>query len=381
MKVWFVGFLGLIGVSLGLTVVGQEVIKIGFIAPLTGPAAADGYSALQSALLAVDYINQQGGIHGVPLQLIYYDDALSPDLAAALTRKLIEGDKVAVVISGSYSGPTRAAAVVCQELRVPLIAAYAVHPAIPLTGEYIFRLGIAGEIQGKAAALFACRELGAKRIALLVINIDFGVTIAESFKKEAVALGATIVYEKRFPLGETEFRDYLMAIKAADPDLVFAPAYYNEAANITRQFRELGLRCWLMGVEGYDSPKYIELAGPAANGVFITTDLDRDSPRAITQFFLKAYEERTGIPADMVGASAFDAVMLTSHVLRAVGTNPRAFIEYLVNVKNFEDAVTGPIYGFREPRTAIRPITIQIVLNRQFRYLYKYTPEELGIVW
>jgi len=354
---------------------GQEVIKIGFIAPLTGPAAADGFSALQSALLAVDFINAQGGINGVPLQLIYYDDALSLDLAAALTRKLIEGDKVAVVISGSYSGPSRAAAAVAQGLKVPFLAAYAVHPAIVETGEYCFRIGMDARIQGRAGAYFAIRELGAKRIALLVINVDFGISLAEAFKETATKLGATIVYEKRFPLGEVEFRDYLMAIKAADPDLVYAPAYYNEAANITRQFRELGLRCWLMGCEGYDSPKYLELAGPAANGVFITTDLDRDSPRSVVQYFLKSYKERTGIEADMVGASAFDAVMIAAHVLRKVGTDPKAFIEYLNQLTNFEEAVTGPIIMF-DQRRAVRPISIQIVLNGKFRYFYKYGPED-----
>jgi len=358
-----------------VAVFGQQVIKIGFIAPLTGPAAADGYSALQSALIAVDYINAHGGINGIPVQLVYYDDALSPDQAAALARKLIEGDKVAVVVSGSYSSTSRAAAAVCQELRVPFVAAYAVHPSIVQAGEYAFRVGMAAQIQGRVGGYFACRELGARRIALLIMNNDFGISLAQAFKDAALPLGATIVYEKRYPLGETEFRDYLTAIKAADPDLVYAPGYYNEAANITRQFRELGLRCWLMGDEGYDSPKYLELAGPAANGVFITTDLNRDSSRPITQFFLKAYEEKTGIPADMVGASAFDAVMIVAHVLRQVGTDPQAFITYLSGLTNFEDAATGPILAFQE-RTAIRPIQIQIVLNGKFRYFYEFGPEE-----
>jgi branched-chain amino acid transport system substrate-binding protein len=354
---------------------GQQAIKVGFIAPLTGPAAADGFSALQSALLAVDYINAHGGINGVPLELVYYDDALSPDQAAALTRKLIEGDKVVAVVSGSYSSTSRAAAAVCQELKVPFVAAYAVHPSIVQVGEYAFRVGMAAQIQGRIGGYFAVRELGAKRIAFLIMNNDFGISLAQAFKDAATSLGATLVYEKRYPVGETEFRDYLTAIKAADPDLLYAPGYYNEAANITRQFRELGLRCWLMGDEGYDSPKYLELAGPAANGVFITTDLDRDSRRPITQFFLKAYEERTGIPADMVGASAFDAVMIVAHVLRQAGTDPKAFIVYLAELKNFEDAATGPILMFQE-RTAVRPMQIQIVLNGKFRHFYEYGPEE-----
>jgi len=77
----------------------------------------------------------------------------------------------------------------------------------------------------------------------------------------------------------------------------------------------------------------------------------------------------------MVGASAFDAVMIAAHVLRKVGTDPKAFIEYLNQLTNFEEAVTGPIIMF-DQRRAVRPISIQIVLNGKFRYFYKYGPED-----
>jgi len=177
-------------------------------------------------------------------------------------------------------------------------------------------------------------------------------------------------------LGETEFRSYLNAIKAANPDLIYAPGYYNEAANIVSQAREVGLKCWLMGDEGYDSPKFIELAKSAANGVFITTDLNRDSDRPMTQYFLKNYKKRTNIDADMVGASAFDAVMLVSHILNKVGTDANKIIQYWDTIKNFEDCATGPILMFQN-RSAIRPMDIQIVLNNKFRYFYRYYEPEV----
>ncbi|HXK98730.1 ABC transporter substrate-binding protein [Acetomicrobium sp.] len=361
---------------LSISAYAQETVKVGFIAPLTGFAAADGYSSLESAKLAVDYVNEHGGIKGKKLELVSYDDACQPDQASALTRKLIENDKVAVMISGSYSSPSRAAAVICQQAKVPFTSTYAVHPSIVEAGEYCHRIGMAAPIQGRTGGYFAVRELGAKRIALLIMNNDFGVSLAEALKETAIKLGAQIVYEKKYPLGETEFRNYLNAIKAADPDLIYAPGYYNEAANIVPQAREIGLKCWLMGDEGYDSPKFIELAGAAANGVFITTDLNRDSDRPMTQYFLKNYKERTNIDADMVGASAFDAVMLVSHILNKVGTDANKIIEYWDTIENFEDCSTGPILMFQN-RSAIRPMDIQIVLNNQFRYFYRYYEPEV----
>jgi len=325
----------------------QQTVKIGFITPLTGFAAADGYSSLESAKLAVDYVNEHGGIKGKKLELVSYDDACQPDQASALTKKLIENDKVVVMISGSYSSPSRATAVICQQAKVPFTSTYAVHPSIVEAGEYCHRIGMAAPIQGRTGGYFAARELAAKRIALLIMNNDFGVSLAEAFKETAIKLGAQIVYEKKYPLGETEFRSYLNAIKAANPDLIYAPGYYNEAANIVSQAREVGLKCWLMGDEGYDSPKFIELAKSAANGVFITTDLNRDSDRPMTQYFLKNYKKRTNIDADMVGASAFDAVMLVSHILNKVGTDANKIIQYWDTIKNFEDCATDPYSCFK----------------------------------
>lgn len=354
----------------------QETVKIGFITPLTGFAAADGFSSLESAKLAVDYVNEHGGIKGKKLELVSYDDACQPDQASALTKKLIENDKVVVMISGSYSSPSRAAAVICQQTKVPFTSTYAVHPSIVEAGEYCHRIGMAAPIQGRTGGYFAARELAAKRIALLIMNNDFGVSLAEAFKETAIKLGAQIVYEKKYPLGETEFRSYLNAIKAANPDLIYAPGYYNEAANIVSQAREIGLKCWLMGDEGYDSPKFIELAKSAANGVFITTDLNRDSNRPMTRYFLENYKKRTNIDADMVGASAFDAVMLVSHILNKVGTDTNKIIQYWDTIKNFEDCATGPILMFQN-RSAIRPMDIQIVLNNRFRYFYRYNEPEV----
>jgi len=353
----------------------QQTVKIGFITPLTGFAAADGYSSLESAKLAVDYVNEHGGIKGKKLELVSYDDACQPDQASALTKKLIENDKVVVMISGSYSSPSRAAAVICQQAKVPFTSSYAVHPSIVEAGEYCHRIGMA-PIQGRTGGYFAARELAAKRIALLIMNNDFGVSLAEAFKETAIKLGAQIVYEKKYPLGETEFRSYLNAIKAANPDLIYAPGYYNEAANIVSQAREVGLKCGLMGDEGYDSPKFIELAKSAANGVFITTDLNRDSNRPMTRYFLENYKKRTNIDADMVGASAFDAVMLVSHILNKVGTDANKIIQYWDTIKNFEDCATGPILMFQN-RSAIRPMDIQIVLNNRFRYFYRYNEPEV----
>lgn len=345
-----------------------QVYKIGIFSPTTGPAAADGTSALNAARLAVKFINEAGGVRGKKLELIHYDDAAKPDQAVSVVRKLIEQDKVIAIISGSYSGATRAAASVCQEAGVVMLSAYAVHPDITRTGDKIFRVGVLGTVEGKVGGALVVEKLGAKRIAILTLDNDFGRAITEGFKSYLQGKDVQIVFEEKYPLGETEFKAILQRVKDANPDVLFASAYYSEAANLVRQAKEIGLKAQIVGQEGYDSPKFLELAGEAAEGVIIVTDLNRDDPREIVQKFLKEYQKEYGIPADMVGASAFDAVQILAWAIEKGGPTTEGIVKALKELKNFDKAVTGPILYYTPGREAVRPVGVQIVKGGTFRY-------------
>ncbi len=355
-----------------------EPIKIGIFAPTTGFAAADGTSALQAAQLAVELINQEGGVLGRPLELIHYDDAAAPDQAAAIARKLIEQDQVVAGISGSYSGATRAAAPVFQEAGVVMISAYAIHPSITQTGDKIFRVGTLATVQGRVGAELIGNVLGHRRVAILTIDNDFGQSLTDGFKQHAEELGLEIVFEEKYPLGETDFRPIIGRLKEIGPESVYATAYYAEAAKLVSQAKDEGLEAQIVGQEGYDSPKFIELAGPAAEGVIITTDLNRDSERAIVQQFLTLYRERYGVDADMVGASAFDAVQVLAYGMETAGsTDSEAVAQAIQNLREFEQAVTGPFWYYTPGRELARPISSQIVRDGAFRFFHEFTDEEL----
>ena len=345
-----------------------EVYKIGFFSPTTGPAAADGTSALHAAQLAVKFINEAGGIKGKKLELIHYDDAAKPDQAVSVVRKLIEQDKVIAVISGSYSGATRAAAGVCQEAGIVMLSAYAIHPDITRTGDKIFRVGTLGTVEGKVGGALVVDKLGAKRVAILTIDNDFGRALTEGFKSYLEGKDVQIVFEEKYPLGETEFKAILQRVKEANPDVLFASGYYSEAANLVRQAKEIGLTAQIVGQEGYDSPKFLELAGDAAEGVIIVTDLNRDDPREIVQKFLAEYQKEYGIPADMVGASAFDAVQILAWAIEKGGPTTDGIVKALKELKNFDKAVTGPILYYTPGREAVRPVGAQIVRGGAFHY-------------
>jgi branched-chain amino acid transport system substrate-binding protein len=295
----------------------QDTIKIGFFAPITGPAAADGMSAKNAVELGLKEVNEAGGINGKKVDLIIYDDRLKAEEAVAIASRLMERDRVVGVVSGSYSGPTRVVAPIFQKAGMPMVAGYAVHPDVtwnPNTktpNDFIFRNGFLGEVEGAAAAEFAVKDLKAKRMSIISMDNDFGRSISAGFAERAEQLGAAILTKQmyKFP-GEKDFRPYLTTIKDGNPDVIFAAGYYNEAASIVRQAKELGITSQILGEEGFDSPKFLEIAGDAAEGVIIATNLDRDDPRPVVQNFLKNYRSAYGHDADMVGASSYDAFMI-----------------------------------------------------------------------
>jgi len=138
-------------------------IKVGFQAPLTGFAAADGKSAMIAAQMAIDEVNGAGGVVGQKLELVSYDDQAKPDQAIFTANKLIGEDGVKLVVNASYSASGRAAAPIFQKAGVVMIAAYGVHPDITTAGDYMFRLVHLGPPQGEATALFIGKTLHLKR--------------------------------------------------------------------------------------------------------------------------------------------------------------------------------------------------------------------------
>ena len=352
----------------------QDTIKIGFFAPITGPAAADGASAKNAVELVAKEINDAGGIRGKKIELIVYDDRLKVEETVAIANKLIERDKVVGVVSGSYSGPTRVAAPIFQKAGMPMVAGYAVHPDVTWDpkakkpNDYIFRNGFLAEIEGAAAAEFANKNLKAKRMSLIFMDNDFGRAISAGFAAHAEKLGATILTKQmyKFP-GEKDFRPFLTRIKEGNPDLIFAAGYYNEAASIVRQAKELGIKSQIMGEEGFDSPKFLEIAGPAAEGIIIATMLDRDDPRPLVQNFLKNYRNAYGEDADGVGACSYDAFMILVNAIKEAGTDPKAIQKALLATKDY-NGLTGKISHFVQGE-GVKPVQIQVVKEGKFHRL------------
>ncbi len=348
-----------------------EMIKIGMLAPLTGFAAADGASVKNSVDLAVEKINKAGGLLGKKVELVTYDDRADAKEAVALAQKLIQQDQVVGLVAGSYSMPTRAVAPLFQDEGLPLVAAYAIHPDVTKAGDFNFRNGFLGAVEGRAAAHTAVELLKAKKIALLTSDNDFGRTLAEGFNEYLAKFAkgkAEVVMALTYPMSEKDFKPYLSKIKEVNPDVIFSSGYYFQTGPVLKQARELGMKTQIIGEEGADSPKTLEIAGESAEGFVIVTNLNRDDKRPFVQEFLKEYETRFKIQPDMVGASAYDAFMiLCDGIQRAKSTGGKAVRDAIAATKDY-DGLTGVIRGFNKGEV-VKEVQVQQVKGGRFRYL------------
>lgn len=355
----------------------KDPIRVGFFAPVTGPAASDGKSATNSAELAVELINAKGGINGQPVELVKYDDGLDTKQAVNIAQKLTTKDKVVAVVSGSYSGPTRVAAPIFQAAGMPMLSAYAIHPDVVKSGDYIFSQSFSGAVQGRAGAKIAVEKLSAKRIAILAVDNDFGKTLSEAFTAYATEHGSEIVSVDKFGMPETEFSPVLTKIKETiKPDLLYIACYVNHGTEIARQSARLGLNVQILGTEGLDSDQFLEVAKADAEGVIITTNMDRDSKDAAIQDYITAYKAKYSASPDMVGASTYDAFETLFKVIAENGTDPVKIRDSVKALKDF-NTVTGKLIEYAPSRVAVKPVQIQIVKDGAFHFYDVVTDEAI----
>ena len=340
-------------------------IKIGMNVPLTGFAAADGQSALTGAELAVEQVNAAGGINGEKLELVVYDDQASPKESAPIAIKLATKDNVVAAISGSYSGATRAAAGVFQSQSVPYISAFAVHPDITRAGDYVFRTAFVGEVQGRAGAQLAGKGLGKKRAVIVTLKNDFGKSLAAGFREAAGKYGVEVVNEYEYSIKDRQFGSIVSKVKSDNPDVIYASGYFFTAGPLVSQFRSGGIEVPVIGQEGYDSEKFIEIAGAAAEGVIITTSLDRDSNKPETKDFIRQFKEKAGYKADMVAASGHTAIKVLAAALKKAGSTDRKALRDAIAAISVETSI-GTI-SFNQLGEVQKDVQVQIVKDGAWR--------------
>lgn len=343
---------------------GGDVIKIGANLELSGGVASYGQSILEGVELAIEEINKEG-IDGKKLELVKADNKSEASEATSAALKLITQDKVSAIIGAATSGNSKAQIQIATDNKVPVITPTGTSPDLTFNSgklnEYIFRTCFIDPFQGTVAANFASGDaVKAKSAAIYVDSAsDYSKGLGEAFKKQFEKNGGKIVGEEAFVAKDTDFRATLTRLKAAKPDFIFIPGYYEEVGLIVKQAREAGLNVPMMGGDGWDSPKLIEIAGAKAlNNTFITNHYSSGDQDKKIQDFVKAFGAKyDGKSPDAFNALGYDtAYFLADAIKRAGSGDPQKIKDALEATKDLQ-LVSGN-FTLDEQHNPIKSATI-----------------------
>jgi len=349
-------------------VAANEVIKIGEVGSTTGSEATFGVATHQGVELAVKEINSTGGIKGKKLQVILLDDQGKPEEAATAITRLITQDKVTAVIGEVASSRSLAMAPIAQQNKIPMISPSSTNPKVTDIGDYIFRVCFIDPFQGYVMAKFAAENLKFKRVAILRdVKNDYSVGLAKFFTETFKKLGGEIVVDQSYSAGDIDFKSQLTAIRAAKPEAIFVPGYYTEVGLIARQARSLGIKAPLLGGDGWDSPKLLQIGGKAIEGAYFSNHYSAEDKSPHVQAFIERYrKEYKEVPSGLA-AMGFDAAMVLADAMkRAKSMSPADIRAALAATKDFQ-GVTGRI-SIDQQRNAVKPAVVLKVVNGSFVY-------------
>jgi branched-chain amino acid transport system substrate-binding protein len=329
----------------------SKTIKVGVNLELSGGVASYGESLENGIDIAVDEINKAGGVKGKKLEIIKVDNKSEAAEATNGAIKLTSQDKVTAIIGAATSGDTVAQAQIANDTKTILLTPSGTSPNVTVgdngkLNEFVFRTSYIDPFQGIVAGNFAAKELNVKNAAIFADSAsDYAKGLAAAFKETYEKAGGKVVAEEAYVAKDTDFRATLTRIKAKNPEFIFIPGYYEEVGLIVKQARELGITAPLMGADGWDSPKLVQLAGAdALNNTFITNHYTSEDPDKNIQKFVTTYKEKfNGESPNAFNALGYDTVyLLADAIKRAGGTDTTKIKEALENTKDFS-RITGKI--------------------------------------
>ena len=325
-------------------------IKVGGNFELTGGVSNFAQSAYKGVQLAFKEINEKGGINGKKINLIVADNKSEASEATNATTKLISQDKVVSIIGPIVSGSVLASAQVATDNKIPMLTPTGTNEDITFKDgkvrPYLFRACFIDPFQGEIMAKFAANTLKAKTVAILKdSSSDYAKQLGAVFNQVITANGGKVAAEEAYLQKDTDFKSTLTKIKATNPDVIYIPGYYQEVGLIVKQARELGITVPLLGSDGWDSPKTVEIAGAGAlNNTFFCNHYSvEDSDPNIQKFvaaFKKEYKDET---PDAFAALGYDAgMMFADAVNRAGSADPQKIRDAMEKTKDLQVA-TGKL--------------------------------------
>ena len=342
-----------------------DTIKVGGLLEMTGGSASFGISSKNGIDLALKKINEKGVLGGKKLSVVVADTKSEASEATNGMQKLISQDKVVAVIGPNQSSAVIASGAISNGAKVTDITPMGTNPDVTVdpgtqkVKPYSFRTCFIDPFQGTVMAAFASNDLKVKKAAIYIDNTsDYAKGLAQFFKENFVKNGGEVVIEEAYLQKDTDFKSTLTKIKAANPDFIYIPGYYQEVGLIVKQAREMGITVPMAGGDGWDSAKLPEIAGKAAlENTFFSSLYSPDDDSALNKEFVAEYKKAYNTNPDVFAALAYDSAMLVAKAIEDAGSADTAKIAAaMAKISGFK-GVSGEV-TFNEQHNPVKSAVI-----------------------
>lgn len=309
-----------------------DPIKIGSVLSVTGPAAFLGDPELKTLQLYVDLINQKGGVLGRPLQLVHYDDASDAGKANGFGKRLIEEDKVDVLIGGTTTGATMAMVPLAESAGIPFISLAGAVVIIDPVHKWVFKTPHTDRMA--AEKIFDdMKKRGLTKVGLLSETSGFGQSGKKETELVAAKYGITLVANETYGPKDTDVTAQLTKIKGVDGiQAVLVFGLGQGPAVVTKNYAQLGIKLPLYQSHGVASPEFLALTAGTAEGVRLPSPallvadklLNNDPQKPVVMAYSKAFKAKYGQAVSTFGGYAYDGLMLAVEAMKRTGGTDKA---------------------------------------------------------
>ncbi len=339
---WITVSLAVLGLLFASPAFSKEPYKIGGIFSVTGRASFLGDPEKRSMEMAVAAINEAGGIDGHPLEAVIYDTEADPTKAVMAVTKLINKDQVIAIIGPSTTPATLAVIPVVERAQIPLISCAAGNKITQPVKPWVFKTA-QSDVLAVAAIYDHMKNHGIRKIGILTVANAFGESGKVQLEEQADAFGLTVAKAESFGAKDTDMTAQLTKIRAEKPDAVVCWGTNPGPAVVTKNVEQLGMTAALYQSHGVASPKFIELAGKAAEGVLLPTGkilvadlLPADDPqKAVLLDYIQKYESTFNLPVSGFGGYAYDGVKILERALKGSGGDKEKIRKALENLTGY----------------------------------------------
>lgn len=295
-------------------------IQVGILAPLSGGYAPYGICAKNGIELAVNEINESGGINGKKINCIFYDDEGDP-AKSAIGYNYLKDQNVSAIIMGGGSPTALSVVSSFDEPEIPILVGTASAEGVTYNKdtnkvfENVFRIGYTNAYQGRKLADFA-KSVDAKKVAtLFCAEDDYSSGLKDAFVESCKSQGITVTNVENFSMKSVDFQGQLGNIKKSNPDLLFVSSHYELAGLIVQQSRNLGISCSIIGGDAWNGISDYVSNTSSLNKCFYCNSFAPDDPTGPSQAFTSSYKNKYNELPTYCSAGGYDSVKVLSSSL------------------------------------------------------------------